>query len=935
MLLGRGVASLPSGSRSHWQLINAWECRRPPCCPLRRTRHTAVTPTVKPEEDGRRDHAPPAQSSRQTLARPGQKPPTRASISDPEQQDQRSNHPVPCSSSAPANAENALRAATQQFPLSAELLRLCDLSIVLSRDSSDGQSFVKAKRYLRQATGIYLRMVRQSTAQSDVDALAYETYLIRSGYAHVVRTIGALTGSGNVYVCAEMLTDYLRWELDLVQLGFKTGDGSQEWVEAQKEAHALRKDKDTDLEEALLSSGPFLQDMAPILFDVFFDLTIDARRIGQRSTFRSLASDRSAYLARKVWQSVRQFPSHVWDRPLSNDWYRLRNHPQSPFETGADMVNACSVMYANACLSTARLEDAMTLWRDEVVFWQVKSKHLDRLMFLISDSMRRSRRRLLLRLPVYEASVDEESSELKAYVRGLRTFSYLLRHSRLEDAGQVLARALDSSHLNTLLRCIASSEELLEHRLVATDEVKEDLLHANGLFRAWLAATLDQADNRWLLSKLKISTYNLILDRITRTSQTFGGFDFHPALLLLDRMSNNPDIPSPNESTLTIMMYNAARARQRAVTRASLVAAHDLMVKRSDHSGSDNASFPQSPSSMHSSFPVVQMLSLLRDAVFRDDAPRLVSLLKAACLPAGRRRALDHGRARGIRDAKVACLSANQAVFLLYPSLHIRSRRGQGRLAKRVAARGNRVNATAEASARNQSRQLEIGQRESSAQFRLPVLVSVLHLAIQQGKTGLAERVWRLLMRVTVRKKHRMERERERGQVMLPQADLTLSIQAFTAMMRLYAKEARRAWLRLRGRQRSAPHFGRHEVISRSSSAQIVRGWSKVRSGPMANLYPSEALLADRSLAARTMAIQRYAELKSMWNAERPSTTDPLRPDEQFFVTLLSVFRSTGCVRGSLEARDPTVRAFLHCVAADMVAVHVRLPDDLKPFHVQ
>jgi hypothetical protein len=321
--------------------------------------------------------------------------------------------------------------------------------------------------------------------------------------------------------------------------------------------------------------------------------------------------------------------------------------------------------------------------------------------------------------------------------------------------------------------------------------------------------------------------------------------------------------------------------------------------------------------------------SQLRDAVSRGDSWRLVALL-AHATATGRFRRADPPPARlsrprpgtpardsppstlptqgRLRSAPPPRKQARQIVRILYPSLHkfsqgVRARRTQ--LAHLQSASPNAA-------------ELLPTQPDPACVLHPHVLSAALNLCAKAGRTGLAERVWRLLCQTVGAAASRGGAGELLGesaaQGLAPSLACYVPVQAATSMLQVYAREARKGMpLHLRfparrgGLQRDVRGPARRQRLARTArrrSKSWARGWTP----------RSRGFALPRWLAARVSAASMYRHLRAHWQLEQhanavPAATSarqvlPPRPDARIFDVLLDIFgRRPGMARRSSRHR--------------------------------
>lgn len=873
------------------------------------------------------------------------------------------------------------------------ILMHCDRAIILSRDSSDNDTFLTAKEHLYQATRIYVDLVKRSSLTSDVDVLSYETYLIRSGYAHVIRSIGALVGRDGMMFCGRMLHDYLRFELDLLQMNFESADGGLEWrskrsKKRKDEENIYRKFVNSDkkeeirLEEALLLSGPFLQDFAPILYDAINDLTSeqDGNHFQRKFTSQEFES-----LARDLRLLLRQFPRKVWTNPSSLEWDRFRTPTLDSFRNASSVIDSSIRMIAKAYANEKRTSNAMDVLVDEMIYWNSPKRHIHRLHYTVSKSFRRQVRHaskfLLDQIEQAEASViHEKVQEL------LDTFQHI-SSMLLESGGKnslIPLSIWDTQDYTEILHSSFILMRFMEGQLslqLFLPEQEEQIRQISYNFRSWLERCINtgcQEHQIHLPQKLSIAGLNLILSNFMMPSILFGNASVESASRLVDYMLASDGAAKPNDITLTILIGNSAKLQDAKTLRSAILVAHLTLRKKFRKKFDADREFRFS-----------RMGSLLQKAVFDNDSARMVALLNAAKF------AKSHSRQASARSDNhcihdqdnvsldVAYISAQKAIMILYPSLQINRARfsirrvrkrkvnAMKRRAKKLRSKNRLQNVHSTGSAiLNDGERLIVDQTEkqNQAQFHPSVLIAALHLTAKSGKTGLAERIWRLWIRVAKRQSYEEEGASGYG-----------VIRALTILNQLSSLEVQRQKItdaRLIRYRRTTNLFHsllgprnytaqeRRRNISRLQCRRSVRGWAHDLELDK-NVDHRIAKRDDRIRTARKITRLRYLQLRDLWFTYSDTTSQynnvkvggvfenstpsaasqkisqvPVSqidssclPDHRFYRSLLSVFRQNVEEDSSFEKitieGDESFLDFFKLIVFDMESFGLKVPADL------
>lgn len=845
------------------------------------------------------------------------------------------------------------------------LLNHCDRAIILSRDSSETETFWTAKDHLFQATRIYVDLVKRSSLKSDIDVLSYETYLIRSGYAHVIRTIGALIGRDGLIVCARMMQDFLRWELDLLKMKFESGNGSEEWhrkriKKRKEEESAKQKSFNQDekeamfIEDSVLSSGPFLQDLAPIYYDIVNDLT--SEEINQDVLSRKFTSKEHEAIATELRLLVRQIPYTSWIHPLSLDWNRFRTSLSESFNNGSSVINASIRMMAQAYAKSTRTSSTLHLLLDEMNYWKSPNEHTARLQQIVSKTFRHQVRAtskiLINKDDVEAATVKGKLEELLEMFN--RIFSIVSRNRRKDSFTPKLI--WDTQDFTSNLRCLINSIRLFEdptslHHFYPEQEEKAKRLSFE--FRSWLERCIDLNEQVHLLDKLGIHTFNMILQRFMVSSPLFGEASVEMASKLIDYMLTSNNAPRPDEVTLTILIGNSAKLGNAKMLRSAILAAHLSLRKGFRDKFDGKREYPNSV-----------MYSLLQHAVNTNYRARIIALLDAAKFAL-----LYHSRIGNESvSLDVAFISAKKAIMLLYPSLQIdrprypirrvriRNLKARKKREKKFESRYDNsqvINSTFKKTFKGSE---NVEESHIQAQFHPSVLVAALRLTVGQLKTGLAERLWRLWLRV----------KRRQGYI---QGNTTNydTIRALTILNQLYAIEVKRdctiiARLKAYNSMTDASSssvgpriYGtkkRYNHTIRLRSKMNVLGWA-YELGRNSNIDPQMTKINDRTLMARKIARLRYFQLREIWspnqendhprenvnltNVSRIQISQVLpsnRPDNQFYSNLLSVFRKKGRKRLPFDPillqQDDSFSDFFRLIEFDMKTFGLEVPLDFR-----
>lgn len=851
------------------------------------------------------------------------------------------------------------------------LLNHCDRAIVLSRGSSDTNTFWTAKDHLFQATRIYVDLVKRASLKSDIDVLSYETYLIRSGYAHVIRTIGALIGRDGVIVCARMMQDLLQWEVDLLEMDFESADGSDVWRKKRKkkrseEKRANQKPLNLDqkeeiiIEESLLSSGPFLQDLTPICYDIFNDLT--SERVEPSSFQRKFISKEHESVAMELRLLIRQIPHNAWENPLSMEWNRFRTSIFDSFSSASSVIDASVRMIAQAYAKSAQTSSTVQLLLNEMAYWNSANKHVVHLQQMVTHSFRSQLRAVTKKL------IDEDDAEAtsaqKELTELLETFDSVFSISSRgpETFSSTRSSIWHTKNLTTILRCLFNSIRLFEDprfwRLFEAGQ-KQKAKQLSLDFRSWLERCIganDQTGQARLPKNLGIGAFNMILHNFMVSSPLFGEASVGLASKLIDYMLTSDDAPQPDEVTLTILISNSAKLRDAKVLRSALLAAHLSLSKglRKNFDGKgDNLNSVTT--------------SLLQSAVISNDRARMIALLDAARFASSHPRRI-RGKTNAILD--VAQISAQEAIMSLYPSLQIDRPRYPIRRMRIRELRASRKRERKFESIHGDSQAIDkkgkidfdfLNESHVPAQFHPSVLVAALHLVVEKGKTGLAERIWRLWLRVIKRQAY------EQGNV-----ENYVTIRALTMLNRLYAVEVKRDFARkTRLKAYSATidilpssvgprTYGAkrgHRLALSLRSKRTVLGWAyELRRNPNIDPQMAKRWKDDRSVVARKVTRLRYLQMRDFWSSNQTHTiveetfenftlnkVSPIpvsqvlpseRPDQPFYRSLLCVFRKEGtdcgCFDENLLQQDDSFVEFFRLINFDMETFGLEVPLDFR-----
>lgn len=785
------------------------------------------------------------------------------------------------------------------------LLLLCDQAIHLSRDSSNPGEIARSK--LKRAARIFFNIIKAAHDKGqDVD-MGYEIFLLRSGWIQVVRTILALVGKEAAHICALMMNDYLQWEKRLSMCGVETKDGTEVLPTAQAEGKGIDK-----MEEERYFYGPFVQDSAPVLHDLFWYLTtssvkvgsVRSRRVGHTRAYTSKAHFQTAL---QLWKSICEIPSGAWKKPMCADWLRLCD--RTPYKDGQELIGLCMVLHGRALLTRGKLKHCVQLWKDGVgVCTGDSERYLRSLMVEISTSLRTTRWALDRGLQHERLNMPGAVVSASEYFDTLNAFAKLLARGGVQvETQDGRTTNVMPARMDDILRNLLSVDRVVQSsgRLKEDDKTEERIAKlANStshLLRDWVKDWFDdEKEGVRMPSPLHISTCNNLLHRLL-----FGSPGFAPssplAMRLVENMIKDPALPDPNAFSNSIMVRSAKLNRMDQMGLAVMQLAHHqasnarsmeaVGSKEERGNGMVGDEVKEEASGKTAApLPLPPILSLLDDALGRSDVYQLVALLKSAKTDrsfSSAPRKLTRSIAR-YRLSHFMGASIGQVVFFLYPSLDLKGRQRRLDLGEipHVSRRDPHRNASA---------------------FHPSVLVAVLNLVATAGKTGLAERVWRMIKRASLRFTEAQQQDptEQRG--------WAIPIQAYTIMMRLYASEVRRS---------TAAANRRHSVISRSSSSAgarrvshssgIAHGWGYIRSGPNRDTTVQSRLM-DRSVVARACARREYRELQSRWEEGRAAPADGL-----FYLSLLAVFRKGGNTSGDLDIANDADAAFLRALREDL-----------------
>lgn len=220
---------------------------------------------------------------------------------------------------------------------------------------------------------------------------------------------------------------------------------------------------------------------------------------------------------------------------------------------------------------------------------------------------------------------------------------------------------------------------------------------------------------------------------------------------------------------------------------------------------------------------------------------------------------------------KKGFMSVDEIVFRLYPNLDLRRHR-RARLSA-LSKSFEKDERDSQRADDHQPHARSLPLETTSASFHPHVLTAVLNLAAKAGRTGLAERVWRLLKRAS----HRSWRMLASDDPAAASRGWYIPVEAATIMMQLYAREGRKGMPTHRTRSSHQlapcaavvrPSARRGNADGGSSRKCFVRGWA----GQL--LVQSRRNLAFgtprrvRWKAARRAAQMEYDSLLAHWTLD-------------------------------------------------------------------
>lgn len=741
------------------------------------------------------------------------------------------------------------RTFLSQHNVADDLLSLCDPAIKLSRDAPSDVSFGQIRCNLKKATLIYLDILQSIHAQHTND-MYYETYLVRGSYIQVIRSIGALAGPLHALSCAEMMVDYLDWEYELYARGIKSPDGTQDPVTEAMDSVKRRekaRHEHKEVADALFFKAPYPQDFMPTLFDLFSDLTAAKWTVSGHkiSDSHAIPPRKAIEMATLLWKKASQLPPSTWSKPMTPELVRFRSRtPQ--FASAAHIFQSCSQMLVRKMLVESELVAAVHHWRDAIKYWQ-GTAHLGKASTQIAKALRRSLRHLVLNnSPKHGAPVSDVIEYLKAVnlmVEDIRNGG-----QRVERHGWI--RMISPADIDTILRCAVKSLASSFPRADAQEDAKQLQANIHSHLLHWLESMPLANDCEARLSpenRMKISTCQLLLDSLMLGTLLTKKWEQY-SLKLLDNLSRNPTFPELDNKTLTKVFSASADRHSIPLMYGALVIANDRAVPL------ERGQEWEDEQALHSS----PLLIALHDALSRKDIHRLCSLIRVLSTVTKLTRTYSHPTnntdqvnvgARLSALSRYMNTSVRQMTYFLYPSLDRRATMG-----KRRPRPSWRAPLPVDLSHRERRR--AYGRALGDPPHDPQTYLSVLQLLHQSGMTSLAERVWRMMQRTSVRRNtvYKVEkREARRCGVTPDLSGWKIPIQGYTLMMRLYAKEVRRA-------------MGTGLRHLRPRSARTHREYTQLRSRS-----GTPTSVVD---LARQKAMHRYEELQGYW--ELPFTRSAL-----------------------------------------------------------
>jgi hypothetical protein len=720
---------------------------------------------------------------------------------------------------------------------------------------------------LRAAEQFSIKLENANHRAEPLPDMTYDVFLLRSSWLQVVRTILALVGKDSAEVCSHMMCDYLVWERSLQDSNLELKDGTEQLPSPQ----AKQSGK---MQEERFFYGPFIQDSAVVLYDLFWHLTIsdqdaEARPhyAKTRRTYLDEGGPRRSALALKLWKSISRIDVASWRKPMSISW-RPYPYTVTKYKSSRRLISASMLFQGQALIRSKKLIDCIGLWKSGIPLCaDGQEAHTTLLMGKISECLRQTQEYLRHgNIPEeYVVSAKEYFTALSTLLKILASHEWPIEHTWEKDV---------YSNYDDLMQHLLHAEKtrrmLVERGIDGKDviDVDKQLRKMDSVLRSYLTSWSDAEASRPPPFRY-VRTCNSILYRLVRGSSHSPSASTSALSFLRLMAEGRCGLPSPDRSTSTTLLRAGQEAGDVKIALAVMQALRGGILREAqERRASEGENVPASPSaSIISSF-----LLLVDDALRRGDTDRMISLLES---PKG-----SNSQRKKFRAALSSTfdVSLRRLVFYLYPSLHITRREGS---LKRVV---------------DQSRS-ERNAAMNEVAFHPRVLVAILQLCAEQGKTGLAERVWRMIKRASKPKT---------GQIQ--SAGWSIPIRAYTAMMNLYSMEVRRGTVN----SNRSTTFRRNGVMQRRSGGE-VQGWGRVRFGPLRDRLSMKDRL-NRESTARFVVRQEYQELKESWKI---GAAEP--PNDRFWKAIERVFHRKGRSTGRLQLENEEDLAFYNSLKADMV----------------
>lgn len=645
--------------------------------------------------------------------------------------------------------------SVQRQPGTDYLTSLCDQAIHFSRDVSFSDNLVIIRQRLADAIVVLRQLLdtHQKHGGKGKD-LSYEISIVRAAFLQVVRTLRALNGKETALMQAQILGDHYAWEVGLIKAGIS------ELVDESIATFTIRTHKDiayTPATDIVRTSS--------VLCEITDDLTFPSEdRLRSRRGFPSVEA-RQAMV--HLWSSVKRIPLWAWDLPVL---------VEGDYENGGDAVFHTMKQHVKALLESKRFAEAVLIWEDSARLFGPSSRRCYALSNLLGNHLR-AYRKMTHSLHVNgRSTMSDGTSWLSCfydYARGLRRLALLLEAGGMQAGDEVVGGRSMKPLLkprNTIVRSIA----LLELSRGRSGTEKESRSNVQGAQRIEVvnagieAKGASESLRRWITTwlgdpslapHLSVKTYNTLVAMLLHR-------DAHPkpspklAMSILKRMSREG--PKPDTTTINVLLHHANELRDKpllaAVIRLAIEETNALQRKQQQEIEAQNREHSEG-SAIHeikdSAPSVNSWIWLLEGGLLSNDTYRLTALLKIIT---------THGLYQKLYIGRSATsvlktgVSPTRIIFALYPSLDLRRRAAF--LRKRLRSIAN--------------------PKEPPAAFEPRTLTMALHLLVLSRKTGLAERVWKLMKRASKRSKG--TKDMDEG--------WRIPIEAYTSMMKLWAVEA-------------------------------------------------------------------------------------------------------------------------------------------------